>query len=121
MPPACSCGSIWRRRLAVLSIFGRLAVAFWKSENVDGVTHQRAIALESEHAAGPNLWAAAVIAGRNRHELLAADAEGRGETLRRRAQPGLPQGLAGLDVEGAEGAVPVADKADAAGRGDRTG
>ena len=83
--------------------------------------HQRAIALEGEHAGGPDLRAAAVIAGGNGNELLAIDREGGGETGGGRAQPGLPQGLAGLDVEGRSDAVPIVDETDAARHGHRTG
>src|SRR5436190_1573220 len=40
---------------------------FGQGEDIDGVTYQRAIALKGEHAAGPDLWAAAIIAGWNGH------------------------------------------------------
>src|SRR6185312_2548483 len=82
---------------------------------------QRTVALEGEHGAGPEFRAAAIIAGWNGDELLAIDHEGGGKALRRGSEPGLPQGLSRLDVESPEGAVPVADKADAARRGHRAG
>src|ERR1043165_10005120 len=85
------------------------SLCFRQGEDIDGVTHQRAIALKGEHAAGPDLRTAAIIAGWNGHELFAVDHEGCGKTLRGRAEPGRPQGLARLHVERPEGAVPVPD------------
>ena len=47
--------------------------------------------------------------------LFAADAERHGETLHRCAEASLPQHFAGVDVDGAEDAVEIADERDAAG------
>src|SRR5690606_38087838 len=88
--------------------------SLWQGEHIHRMSHHRAVTLEGEHAAGPDLRAAAIIAGGNSNELLAIDREGGREPGSGRAQTGLPQGLAGLDVESPERAVPIADETDTA-------
>src|SRR5258707_11053516 len=63
-----------------------------------------------QHGGGLLHRAAALGAGGDSDELFAADAVGDGEALHTRSQPRVPQGLAGLDVKGAEDAIEVADK-----------
>src|SRR5688572_27225270 len=58
--------------------------------------------------------------GRHGHVLLAARGKRHREALHGRAEPRLPQHLAGLDVECAEVAVEVADEADVAGGCERS-
>src|SRR4051812_27789513 len=70
---------------------------------------------------GHEARAAAAVAGRDGDVLASVDRERHGESLDRRAEARFPQDLAGLDVEGAEHAIEVADERDAARRGDRRG
>jgi hypothetical protein len=58
--------------------------------------------------------AAAAEAGGDGDILFAADAERYRKTLHRCAEAGLPQRFSGVDVDGAEDSVEIADERDAA-------
>ena len=93
----------------------RVDPLIWQLEHVQRVAVRRMLDLRRDrprHAAR----AAAAEPRRDRDVLLAAGAERDRESLHRRAEPRLPQHFAGLDVEGAEVAIEIADEGDAAAR-----
>ena len=65
--------------------------------------------------------AAALRAGGDRDKLFAVHTEGYGETLNTSAKPCFPQRFSGLDVQGAEDAVEITDKANVARGGNDAG
>src|SRR6185503_11187410 len=92
------------------------ASALRQREDVDGVAVQRMLHVRADGARDlPR--AAAAEAGGYRDVFAAADAERHRVALHRRPEPRLPERLARPHVEGAEHAIEIADKADAAGGG----
>src|SRR5437016_319056 len=66
-PSGFAASHLWpAARCPVISQSQR-SLCFRQGEDIDGVPHQRAIALKGEHAAGPDLRAAAIIAGWDGH------------------------------------------------------
>ena len=86
---------------------------FRQSEDVQRVAACRIVNIGQDCARYIS-WAAAAEACGDGDVLFASDAERYGKTLHRCAEAGLPQHFAGVDVNGAEDAVEIADKCDAA-------
>src|SRR5258705_13659251 len=83
-------------------------------EHVDRVAAVRMLDLRRDRARHQPRTAAAKPRA-HRDVLLPAGCEAHRITRQRGAKPGLPQRLAGTDIERTERAIEIADEADAAG------
>src|SRR5262245_7935394 len=109
----------WFLRFAVVAVlFVALigSLPFRQREDVERVAVLRILQLGCERARHEPRTFEAAASRRDRDVLAPADRERHRIPLHRRAEPRLPQRLAGPDVERAEHPIDVADKTDAAGR-----
>src|SRR3954465_1371920 len=87
---------------------------FRQCEHIQGVACSRHADLGDDRARHDTRAAAAGGAGGDGDVLPTAGGEGHRIAHHGRAEARLPQRLPGLDVKGAEGAIEIADEADAA-------